>query len=191
MEEKKIQYRSNGNVFKTRNEDDNLYIEGYFVVFDSIYQLYEGATESVDRHAFDETLGGDIRALIDHDTRLVIGRTTNKTLELTVDERGLYGKVLVNPNDQDAMNVYARVQRGDVSQCSFGFEILDEETEFREDNSIHWTIKKVNLFEVSVCTFPAYEETSVKARQQDAKAIEERKAEAWRETMFKKLRKDK
>ena len=85
------------------------------------------------------------------------------------------------------MNLYARVQRGDVNQCSFGFDILEQETEFRDDGSVHWTIRKVKLYEVSVCTFPAYAETSVQARKDDLDAAKKRRAEAYREELRTRL----
>ena len=84
--------------------------------------------------------------------------------------------------------MYERVKRGDVDQCSFGFDILDEETEFRENGEIHWTIKKVKLYEVSVCTFPAYTETSVSARKKDYDDIVKRKNDVWKKTMHTKLK---
>jgi HK97 family phage prohead protease len=86
------------------------------------------------------------------------------------------------------MNLYSRVERGDVNQCSFGFDILEEETEFRDDGSVHWTIKKVKLYEVSVCTFPAYTETNVQARSADLEKINKRKFGAWKEKTLKKLK---
>lgn len=174
--------------FKTREDGEELRIEGYFAVFNSIYNIWDGASESVAPGAFSETLGGDIRALIDHETMYVLGRNQAGTLELREDSHGLWGSILINPNDQDAMNLYSRVQRGDVNQCSFGFDILEEETEFLEDGSIHWTIKKVKLYEVSVCTFPAYAETSVQARKDEYTELMKRKAEAWRTEMRNKLK---
>ena len=138
--------------------------------------------------AFSDTLGSDVRALIDHESRLVLGRNKAGTLELKEDSRGLWGRVEINQSDRDAMNLYERVKRRDVDQCSFGFDILSEDTDYREDGSVHWTIRKVKLYEVSVVTFPAYEETSVSARKRDLEAIEKRKAEAWRESMRKKVR---
>lgn len=170
----------NSAKFETRDENGNLYIEGYFSVFNSNYQLWEGATESIEAGAFRDTISGDVRALINHDTTLVLGRTTAHTLELREDSHGLWGRILINPNDSDAMNCYERVKRGDVTQCSFGFDILDEETEFFEDGSVHWTIKSVKLYEVSVCTFPAYESTDVSARKKDFEAIQQRKSEEWK-----------
>ena len=86
------------------------------------------------------------------------------------------------------MNAYERVKRGDVSQCSFGFDILDEEYEIREDGTTIWTIKKVKLYEVSVVTFPAYEDTMVEARKKDLEKINGRKLEQWTNETIKKLK---
>lgn len=174
--------------FKTRAEEDGKqYIEGYFAVFGSVYDIGPGMSESIDEHAFDEALDDDIRCLTDHDTRLVLGRTTAGTLDLSVDAHGLYGRDLVNPNDQDALNTKARVDRGDVTQASFGFDILDEEASYRDDGSVHWTIKKVKLYEVSVCTFPAYKETNLSARSAQKADMDARRSEAWRENMRRRL----
>lgn len=168
-------------------EDQHPVIEGYFSVFNSNYELWDGASESIAPGAFDGTISGDVRALIDHETRLVLGRTKAGTLQLRQDEHGLWGHVDVNPKDVDAMNLVARLERGDVNQCSFGFDITDEETEIRDDGSVHWTIKGVKLYEVSVCTFPAYEETGVALRKKDLETIETRKLEAWKAQMRAKL----
>lgn len=176
--------------FKTRAADGNLYIEGYFATFTGEYQMWDKAIERIDRGAFDGTLGDDIRALVNHDTTMVLGRTTASTLTLRVDDLGLWGSILVNQADQDAMNAYERVKRGDVSQCSFGFDILDEETEIRPDGTTVWTIRKVKLYEVSVVTFPAYEATMVEARKKDLEKINERKLDQWRAEALKKLRKE-
>lgn len=177
--------------FRATEENGNRYIEGLFAVFGSDYNIAPGMSESVDPHAFDDTINGDIRCLTDHDTRLVLGRTTANTFELAVTSRGLWGRALVNPNDQDAMNTLARVDRGDVDQASFGFDILDEESEIREDGSVHWTIKKVKLYECSVVTFPAYQETNISARSAQRAEIEKRALEARRAELRSKLRKDK
>lgn len=188
------QMRTIASQFTTRETETekNPIIEGYFAVFDSIYEMGEGMSESIDAHAFDTALDADIRALTNHDTSLVLGRTKAGTLELRVDEHGLYGIIHINPNDADAMNLYERVLRGDVDQCSFGFDILSEETDFRDDGSVHWTIKEVRLYEVSVCTFPAYSETEVTARSAEKADLEQKKAEAeaeaWRNDMLKKLK---
>ncbi len=174
--------------FITREDSKNPRIEGHFAVFNKNYELFEGCTESIAPGAFSDELHSDVRALIDHDTRLVLGRTTADTLELREDEYGLWGGIDINPNDSEAMNLYARVKRGDVSQCSIGFIILDQECIDRGDGTYHWLIKKVQLFEVSCCTFPAYEDTSISARKADIEEIEKRKAEMWREKARKRLK---
>lgn len=182
------QLRTIASEFQTRDDGGELRIEGYFAVFNSIYNIWDGAEEMIAPGAFSNTLADDVRALIDHETMYVLGRNTAGTLELRQDERGLWGSVLINPNDQDAMNLYARVQRGDVSQCSIGFEIIREESEVFPDGKIRWTIEEIKLYEVSVCTFPAYSETSVKARKSDYEEIKKRKTDAWRAEMIKKLK---
>lgn len=173
--------------FQTREDGEEQIIEGYFSVFNSNYEMWEGASESIAPGAFDSSMGNDIRALTNHDTTLVLGRTKANTLELKPDSHGLWGRIRINPKDSDAVNTYERVKRGDVDQCSIGFLIRDEETEFREDGSIHWTIKDVELFEVSICTFPAYEETSVSARHRDADELKKRADEAWKLKMHERL----
>ena len=188
MDRETRQMRSIASKFETRESEEGLFIEGYFSVFNSNYELWAGATESVAPGAFANTLGGDIRALIDHETRLVLGRNKSGTLELREDSHGLWGRIKINPNDQDAVNLYERVKRGDVDQCSFGFDIVREDTEVRDDGSVHWTIREVKLYEVSVVTFPAYTETSVSARKRDFEEIQKRKTEKWREDMARRLK---
>lgn len=176
--------------FIARNDGENPTIEGYFSVFNSIYEIAPGMTESVAPGAFSRSLsGGDIRALTNHDTTLVLGRTKAHTLELREDQHGLWGKININPNDVDAMNLYERVRRGDVDQCSFGFEIIKEETDFRDDGSVHWTIQDVELYEVSACTFPAYKETNIAARSEELANMRQRKAEAWKKSKMEVLNK--
>ena len=182
------QVRSCGAEFRARDEGGPV-IEGYFSVFNRDYELWPGAVEQVAPGAFRETLGGDIRALANHDTRLVLGRTTTGTLTLREDDKGLFGTIKMNEQDSDAMNLYARVQRGDVSQCSFGFDILDEEFTERSDGSVLWTIRKVKLYEVSVVTFPAYVETAVSARKAEVDTIRRRKLDAWKNEMKERMKK--
>ena len=94
----------------------------------------------------------------------------------------------INPYDTDALNIYERVKRGDVSQCSFGFTINQEEADYREDGSAHFILKDLNLYEVSVCTFPAYEGTEVEARQKQIEAHNKRSLSLWKESMKGRLK---
>lgn len=173
------------------DENGNRIIEGYFAVFNSVYDMGFGMSESIAPGAFTNTISDDIRALVNHNTDLVLGRTTVRTLELRQDERGLWGRIVINPDDSDAMNLYARVQRGDVSQCSIGFDILSEETDCRKDGTIHWTITDTKLWEVSCCTFPAYTETAISARKHDLDEIRRKKLETWKTRVTMKLKGEK
>ena len=174
MPDKRMCYRQTRSVpvnFQTRSDDTGPVIAGYFAVFNNPTELWPGCIEQIAPGAFASSLGLDVRALIDHDTRLVIGRTVAGTLTLREDESGLYGEIKINEHDSDAMNLYARVQRGDVSQCSFGFDIVAEDYVVSPDGqTCTWTIREVKLYEVSVVTFPAYDATSVSARDADSAA---------------------
>ena len=174
--------------FETREADGNLYIDGYFAVFNSEYWVRDDAFETIDPGAFSLETDTDVRALTNHDTTLVLGRTTAGTLTLETDAHGLRGSVLINPKDQDAVNLYERVKRKDVTQCSFGFDILAEGRERREDGLTVFHLQRVRLYEVSICTFPAYEETGVSARCAELEDIEKRERETWREDALARIR---
>ncbi len=182
------QVRSIASKFEPRDSGEERKIEGYFAVFNSNYDIWDDMSESIAPGAFTNTLADDIRALVNHDSTLVLGRTTAHTLELRQDEHGLWGSISINPKDADAVNLYERVKRGDVSQCSFGFDIVKQESEVRDDGHVHWTIREVKLYEVSCVTFPAYEETNVSARSKERDDILKREGEAWRENMKERLK---
>lgn len=184
------QIRSMQSDLKTRAEQNGeMYIEGYFAVYNQETELWPGAYEEIVPGAFDDTLSNDIRALVNHDPNLVLGRNKAGTLELKSDSRGLWGRIKINPNDTDAVNLYERVKRGDVDQCSFGFNILDEETEWREDGTVKWRLKKIDLHEVSVVTFPAYEQTGVQARKAEVEQHRQRQLEIKKNQMKERLKK--
>jgi len=190
MSREEWQTRSLQTKLETGDEQDGeMVIEGYFAVFNKEIELWPGAYEEIAPTAFDKTLSNDIRALINHDTRLVLGRNKAGTLELKTDSRGLWGRIKINPNDTDAVNLYERVKRGDVDQCSFGFNILSEDTDYREDGTVKWRITEVDLHEVSVVTFPAYEDTGVQARKKQYKQMEQRKLEAKKKQLKERLEK--
>lgn len=182
------QVRAIPSKFIVREENDSRCIEGYFAVFNSLYEIGPGMSESIAPGAFSSSISGDIRALINHDSTLVLGRTKAHTLQLREDEHGLWGHIDINPNDADAMNLYERVKRGDVDGCSFGFQIRSEDTEIKENGDVHWTIKDVELYEVSCCTFPAYGETNISARSKERDDIRSRQLEGWREQMKARLK---
>lgn len=175
--------------FQTREQEEgSRIIEGYFAVFHSETELWPGAYEEISPDAFNNTLSNDIRALANHDTTLVLGRNKAGTLKLSVDSRGLWGEIRINENDSDAVNLYERVKRGDVDQCSFGFNILKESTDWRDDGTVKWTLEDIDLHEVSVCTFPAYEDTGIQARHKEVEQYREKRLEQLAHENKEKLR---
>ena len=115
-------------------------LAGYFSVFDEPYQVCDGWIETISRGAFARYLaeGGDVKILWNHDSNIVLRSTSSGTATLREDEKGLYGEVSINDKDQDALNAYARVMRGDVTGCSFGFEIGRQE-EWWDDVDVYVT----------------------------------------------------
>lgn len=171
----------------SKEETTEKIISGYFIVFNSETELYDGIWEEIAPEALDGVDLSDVRALTDHETDKVLGRTKASTLSLSVDSKGLYGEIRVNEQDQEAMNLYSRVIRGDVDQCSFGFDILNEEMIQNPDGTVKFIIKSIKLYEVSVVTFPAYQDTAVEARSKQIKDAQQRAFQAQKNKMEEKL----
>ena len=166
---------------RTRADEDDLILEGYFARYDDVYKVAEGVTESIQRGAFTDSIKGDVRALYNHNTDLVLGRTSAGTLELTDTDLGVWGRVHINAKDSQAVDVYQRVSRGDITGCSFGFEIPAgcDVCTVNPDGTTHWTITRVEpLYEVSPCVFPAYEATHIEAREAQRDEMKRRSLEA-------------
>lgn len=167
--------------FKTREETEtgDLILSGYFIKFDEVTELWPGYFEVIKREGVEKAIqNADIRALFNHDDSLVLGRTGNGTVTLGVDEIGLFGDIIINKEDPQAVGAYARVQRGDVVGCSFGFIPIKINTEERDDGSYLDTILELKIFEVSPCTFPAYPQTEIAARQKDFESQQRANREA-------------
>lgn len=174
---------------QTRDDSDEIYLEGMFVVYNDIYEVWDGATESVAPGAFRNSIHQDVRALYNHNDDIVLGRTSAGTLELEDRSNGLWGRIKINRSDTDAMNAYERIKRGDVTGCSFGFNIKTQETEYRDDGSVHWTITEVDpLYEISCTAFPAYQATHVEARSHDLENLKKRRLEMRKAQLLKKLK---
>ncbi|MEM5567663.1 HK97 family phage prohead protease [Aerococcus viridans] len=154
--------------FRANEDEEKLYLDGYFIRFNEETELYDDVFEAVSPDAVVESLASnDIRCLFNHDTGTVLGRTGNNTLTLTADEKGLFGSVEINKDDSEAMAIYSRVKRGDINACSFGFYPVNQTIEERDNDETKITLNNIDLFEVSVVTFPAYPQTEVNARNQD------------------------
>lgn len=184
--------------FETREEDGKRFLEGYFSVFNSAYEVFPGWIEEIAPGAFSRTLreGKDVKTLWNHNSDIVLGSTQNRTSYLAEDDRGLRGSTEINENDQDARNAFARVERGDVRGCSFGFDIRGMEEWWDDDGVYHTRLTDVDLYEVSPCTFPAYAQTSITARNKEnfesakerLKEARNKKTNEWRTEMLKRLK---
>jgi Escherichia/Staphylococcus phage prohead protease len=155
------------------DEDSPGNLEGYAAVFNSRSQDLGGFIETMNPGCFDRVLASkpDVRCLMNHDANLVLGRTTNRTLVLHADNKGLMFSCKL-PNTSTGRDVYSLIQRGDISQCSFAFGLEQGDDEWTQEtdsatgkqNGLR-TIRNVShLFDVSSVTSPAYEATSVSAR---------------------------
>jgi len=137
-------------------DDDKSVIEGYASVFNSKTDLGR-FDEVIEPGAFTRALaeGQDVRALIDHDSGRIIGRTKNGTLELREDAKGLHSRITL-PDTQDGRDLSVLIERGDLDAMSFGFSVKGDRWEKHEGrNTRH--ISDVDLYDVSVVSFPAYD----------------------------------
>jgi len=159
-----IERRLSASGLEVRAEDDMPRMAGYAAVFNSMSEDLGGFRERIEQGAFRGSLGKDIRALWNHNSDNVIGRTTAGTLRLEEDERGLYSEIFP---PESAGNYMESVRRGDVSQMSFGFIVNEDVVEYMDDGTLLRRLVDVELMEVSPVAFPAYPETSINARSID------------------------
>jgi HK97 family phage prohead protease len=183
----KRDFKTQFKITREKLNPDEKVIEGYFALYESETELFPNTFEIISKGAFDNTLKNDIRALWNHSTQYVLGRNTSGSLELRVDEKGLFG-IIKLPNTQYANDLFELVQRGDVDQCSFGFNILNEDLEELASGGYRWRINEIDLHEISVVTFPAYENTSVQARHKQVEQIEQRKLQEKKDKLTKKIK---
>lgn len=141
--------------------EDGWTVSGYAAVFDSPSEPLPW-TEYVKRGAFRKTIkdGADVRLLIDH-TGVPLARTKSGTLKLREDDKGLYMEARLDPNNPDAVKMRSALMRGDVSQMSFAFETIKDA--WNKDRTVR-ELREVRLHDVSIVTYPAYEETSAEIR---------------------------
>lgn len=146
-----------------RAKGDKKKAVGYAAVFNQSTRIGSWFDEVIAPGAFASAISdGDIRALINHDTGRIIGRTTAGTLILTEDETGLRAEIDL-PDTTDGRDLAVSLDRGDITGMSFGFSIVREEWDESGDMPKR-TILEANLFEVSPVTFPAYEGTDIAMR---------------------------
>jgi len=155
-----------------RAEGDGKVARGYAAMFNSEADIGGYFREIIAPGAFTETLkSADVRALIDHDTGRVIGRTASGTLRLSEDDKGLSVEIDL-PDTTDGRDLAVQLERGDISGMSFGFIVRHDEWDETSDPPTR-TIHAMDLREVSAVAFPAYGDTQIALRSLE-KAREER-----------------
>ena len=143
-------------------------IVGYPALFDDPAEIGGRFREQVAKGAFKRTIEeSDIRALVDHDPSRILGRARAGTLRLSEDGRGLH--IEIDPPDTQAgRDIKVSLERGDVSGMSFGFQARQQAWEDEASAMPLRTLLEVELFDVSIVTFPAYANTEVALRSLEA-----------------------
>ncbi len=151
---------------------DNRTIEGYAMKFNSLSRDLGGFKEIISPQALDTTDLSDVRCFVDHDSSMVLGRTSSQTLELEVDDVGLYFRCQL-PNTSYANDLYESIKRGDINECSFGFAVKDDsQTWENQDGMYIRNLNKIDeLFEISIVSIPAYEGTDAVLAQRSLKRV--------------------
>ena len=156
------QYRA----FEFEAKEDSKIIEGYAIVFDQETVLYEydgvQYKEVIERGAFDKTSLADVVLNIDHAGK-PLARTKNNTLQLTIDAKGLFVRADLSGTEA-GRDAYEEIKGGYFDKMSFAFDWDKSKQEYDSDKRLR-TVKEVKrVYDVSVVTFPAYEQTTVSAR---------------------------
>lgn len=151
--------------FRFSEQDGRPKFEGYAAVFNRWSEDLGGFKERIKPGAFQKALkNSDVRALFNHDQNYVLGRSTAGTLKISEDTKGLLMKN-DPPETQWARDLMVSVNRGDISQMSFGFTVAQDEWKEDKDGYVTRTINEIDrLYDVSIVAFPAYNDTSVALR---------------------------
>ncbi len=156
--------------FRVKRSDDVVMLKGHAAVFNSLSENLGGFREQIEPGAFKWALeNDDVRALINHDSNLVLGRNTAGTLRLKEDKTGLAVEIDI-PDTAPARDLVVSIERGDISQMSFGFRVRPGGEEWGEDDNgdIVRTLTDLGLFDVSPVAYPAYPATDVGLRSLEA-----------------------
>ena len=145
-----------------KGDSGGVVVEGHAAVFNRLSQNLGGFVEMIDSAAFDRTLGDnpDVRALINHDPSMLLGRTRSGTLRVSKDSTGLAYEIDM-PDRQDARDRVACMERRDLTHSSFGFYVRDDEWQETDQGMPLRILRAVSIHngDVSPVTYPAYEDT--------------------------------
>lgn len=153
-------------------------IVGYAAMFNVWSEDLGGFREMIKPGAFQGALLNDVRALVNHDPSLILGRTSSGTLFLNEDDIGLRVEIAL-PDTSYARDVVASVQRGDMDQMSFAFSVKRDDWMLSGDQIRRTILEIERLYDVSLVTYPAYPQTSAVVRSKiDAMRNTSQEAEA-------------
>lgn len=151
-------------------KDGSQAIEGYAAVFNKLSDDLGGFREQIKPGAFGRALAEkqDTLCLLNHDPRMLLGRTSSGTCQMREDENGLFFRCDM-PNTSLGRDTLEMVKRGDISQCSFTFTCDDDDWDEDKDEQGRSFVKRTvnsvrGLFDVSPVIQPAYPQTSVSAK---------------------------
>jgi len=158
----------------TQRSENHTHLKGHAALFNVLSEDLGGFKEKVEPGAFREAVRlDDVRALFNHDPSIVLGRNRAGTLKLAEDSRGLAVEIHL-PGTQWAQDVATMIDRGDVTQMSFGFSLRTSDGQsWVKDAAGQYirTIKRARLFDVSAVTFPAYRQTDIAVAQRSLEAF--------------------
>lgn len=148
---------------RSKNEDSRE-VEGYAVVFNASTDL-GWFSEEIDSKAFDNTDMSNVYLLFNHDENNVLAGTSNNSLKMSINETGLFqtSQIIDTSVGEDVLKL---VKNGLINKMSFAFTIREGGEEWVEVNGKeHRIIRDIDkLYDVSLVTYPAYEQTSAYAR---------------------------
>lgn len=148
---------------RAATDDEPAVIRGYAAVFNQLSEPLWGFRELIRPGAFRQSIDeNDVRALWNHNSDFVLGRNQAGTLLLDEDEQGLR-VVIMPPETQWANDLIVSMQRGDVDQMSFGFVAREDVWKMEAGEKVRELVE-VDLFDVSIVTYPAYPQTSAEVR---------------------------
>ena len=165
------------NEFESRTLDGSkAQISGYASIFDKASQVLGGGfVEKIQKGAFGKTLQergtqtsrDDIKALFNHSTDLVLGSKRAGTLRLSEDSKGLHYEVDLDLDITHHRSAFKMIERGDVTNSSFGFDVIEERWSVPENSSdpVLREVLETRLYEVSPTPFPAYQDSTVSAER--------------------------
>jgi HK97 family phage prohead protease len=155
-------YLPNSQV-EARSVGGRAVIAGYAAVFGANSKNLGGFVEVVGRGAFTKTVKeADVRAYVNHDPNLILGRTASGSLKLSLDDNGLHYEIMAGNRSYET-DLMESIERGDVNQSSFAFSVVGPEGEswgYNADGFPQRTLNEVRLYDVSPVSNPAYEDTT-------------------------------